>query len=139
MGDFPIGVFDVLAGQALLDAYRETLPNDRRHLLDGFRYVHLARKVVGVGSVGTRAYIVDWDHVTVWCTNTHAIVDTISVGTRPSCIAMDRDRLYVADHDGGVTAYLVASVMPALYPQLTAPSPRALVVPPARELVAAGV
>ncbi|HVQ17830.1 MAG TPA: DUF2252 domain-containing protein [Actinomycetes bacterium] len=43
---------------ALLDAYRQTLPNDRRHLLDGFRYVHLARKVVGVGSVGTRAYIV---------------------------------------------------------------------------------
>ena len=31
---------------------------DRRRLLDRFRYVHAARKVVGVGSVGTRAWIV---------------------------------------------------------------------------------
>jgi hypothetical protein len=42
----------------LLRTYRETLADDRRHLLDGYRYVHLARKVVGVGSVGTRAWIV---------------------------------------------------------------------------------
>jgi uncharacterized protein (DUF2252 family) len=41
----------------LIEAYRETLPADRRHLLDRYRYVHLARKVVGVGSVGTRAWI----------------------------------------------------------------------------------
>ncbi len=38
--------------------YRRTLPSDRRHLLERFRYVHAARKVVGVGSVGTRAWIV---------------------------------------------------------------------------------
>ena len=38
----------------LFDLYRGTLQRDRRHLLDGFRYVDLARKVVGVGSVGTR-------------------------------------------------------------------------------------
>lgn len=38
--------------------YRASLQGDRRHLLDGFRYVHGARKVVGVGSVGTRAWIV---------------------------------------------------------------------------------
>src|ERR1700712_680498 len=88
---------------------------------------------------GARAYIVDWDHVAVWCTDTHTVVDTISVGTRPSCIAMDRDRLYVADHDGGITAYRVASVMPAPYPRLTSSSPRALGVPPVRELAAAGV
>jgi uncharacterized protein (DUF2252 family) len=37
--------------------YRATLDDDRRHLLERFRYVDLARKVVGVGSVGTRAYI----------------------------------------------------------------------------------
>ncbi len=37
--------------------YRRTLPSDRRHLLERFRYVHAARKVVGVGSVGTRAWI----------------------------------------------------------------------------------
>jgi uncharacterized protein (DUF2252 family) len=39
-------------------AYAKTLPDDRRYLLDHFRYVHVARKVVGVGSVGTRAFIV---------------------------------------------------------------------------------
>ena len=38
--------------------FGRTLPNDRRHLLSEYRYVHLARKVVGVGSVGTRAWIV---------------------------------------------------------------------------------
>jgi uncharacterized protein (DUF2252 family) len=42
----------------LLRQYRATLRPDRRHLLEGFRYVDLARKVVGVGSVGTRAWIV---------------------------------------------------------------------------------
>ena len=43
--------------RAVLDEYRETLSPDRRHLLDRYRYVHTARKVVGVGSVGTRAWI----------------------------------------------------------------------------------
>ncbi len=37
--------------------YRRTLETDRRHLLEQFRFVDLARKVVGVGSVGTRAWI----------------------------------------------------------------------------------
>jgi uncharacterized protein (DUF2252 family) len=41
----------------LLAAYRESLISDRQHLLDQYRFVHLARKVVGVGSVGTRAWI----------------------------------------------------------------------------------
>ena len=39
-------------------AYRRTLTPDRRQLLERYRYVHAARKVVGVGSVGTRAWIV---------------------------------------------------------------------------------
>jgi uncharacterized protein (DUF2252 family) len=39
-------------------AYRATLQPDRRHLLERFEIVDLARKVVGVGSVGTRAFIV---------------------------------------------------------------------------------
>ena len=39
-------------------AYRATLQDDRRHLLERFEYVDAARKVVGVGSVGTRAFIV---------------------------------------------------------------------------------
>ena len=41
----------------LLRSYRSTLTPDRRRALEGFRLVDLARKVVGVGSVGTRAYI----------------------------------------------------------------------------------
>ena len=39
-------------------SYRRTLTADRRRLLERFRYAHAARKVVGVGSVGTRAWIV---------------------------------------------------------------------------------
>ena len=38
-------------------SYRRTLGGDRRRLLERYRYVDAARKVVGVGSVGTRAYI----------------------------------------------------------------------------------
>jgi uncharacterized protein (DUF2252 family) len=39
-------------------SYRATLQEDRRHLLERFQIVDMARKVVGVGSVGTRAFIV---------------------------------------------------------------------------------
>jgi uncharacterized protein (DUF2252 family) len=39
-------------------AYRATLRDDQRQLLERFEVVDVARKVVGVGSVGTRAYIV---------------------------------------------------------------------------------
>ncbi|HEY4994178.1 MAG TPA: DUF2252 domain-containing protein [Nakamurella sp.] len=38
--------------------YRSTLEDDRRHLLERFEVIDMARKVVGVGSVGTRAFIV---------------------------------------------------------------------------------
>jgi uncharacterized protein (DUF2252 family) len=41
----------------LIRSYRRTLQGDRKHLLEDFRFAHLARKVVGVGSVGTRAWI----------------------------------------------------------------------------------
>jgi len=41
----------------LLRSYRRSLRGDQRHLLEGFRFVEAARKVVGVGSVGTRAWI----------------------------------------------------------------------------------
>src|SRR5207249_5027039 len=43
--------------QLLIRSYRRTLEGDRRHLLERFRYLHAARKVVGVGSVGTRVWI----------------------------------------------------------------------------------
>ncbi|HEX5699320.1 MAG TPA: DUF2252 domain-containing protein [Rubrobacter sp.] len=43
---------------AILEGYKRTLQEDRRHLLGRYRFVDAARKVVGVGSVGTRAYVV---------------------------------------------------------------------------------
>ena len=42
----------------VLGKYRRTLQSDRRHLLEEFAMVQVARKVVGVGSVGTRAWVV---------------------------------------------------------------------------------
>jgi uncharacterized protein (DUF2252 family) len=42
---------------SVLASYLGTLAPDVRHLADGYRYVHAARKVVGVGSVGNRAWI----------------------------------------------------------------------------------
>jgi len=44
-------LFDALA------QYRHTLSGDRRRLLDKYDFVDLARKVVGVGSVGTRCWV----------------------------------------------------------------------------------
>ena len=41
----------------LIRSYSRSLPPERRHLIEQFRLVHMARKVVGVGSVGTRAWI----------------------------------------------------------------------------------
>ena len=43
--------------KALLDEYRHSLPYDRGVLFERYRFVELARKVVGVGSVGTRCWI----------------------------------------------------------------------------------
>jgi len=45
------------AMETVVGRYRDTLSVDRRRLLDRYRYVHAARKVVGVGSVGTRAWV----------------------------------------------------------------------------------
>jgi uncharacterized protein (DUF2252 family) len=41
----------------LLQEYRLSLQSDRRHLIEEFKLLEIARKVVGVGSVGTRAWI----------------------------------------------------------------------------------
>ena len=48
----PVHIEDEL--RSLIRSYRRTLATDRRVLLEDFHYVHAARKVVGVGSVGTR-------------------------------------------------------------------------------------
>jgi uncharacterized protein (DUF2252 family) len=42
----------------LIGGYRRTLETDRRYLLEQFEFTDMARKVVGVGSVGTRCWIV---------------------------------------------------------------------------------
>jgi uncharacterized protein (DUF2252 family) len=47
--------------RTVLGKYRRTLQSDRRHLLEQFTLVQLARKVVGVGSVGTRAWVLLMD------------------------------------------------------------------------------
>ena len=49
-------IYDLL--RTVLTKYRRTLQSDRKHLLDYFSLIQVARKVVGVGSVGTRAWIV---------------------------------------------------------------------------------
>jgi uncharacterized protein (DUF2252 family) len=41
----------------LVRSYRNSLQGDRRHLLERFRFVDAARKVVGVGSVAMRAWV----------------------------------------------------------------------------------
>jgi uncharacterized protein (DUF2252 family) len=46
------------AVQKVLTEYTDSMKGDRRHLLAEYRYRHLAHKVVGVGSVGTRAWVV---------------------------------------------------------------------------------
>src|SRR5262249_55607055 len=43
---------------AVLQQYHDSLPYERRYLLDRFTYVDAARQVVGVGSVGMRVYLV---------------------------------------------------------------------------------
>jgi uncharacterized protein (DUF2252 family) len=54
-GDSAAAILDEL--RALLRGYRDSLEADRRVLLEEFELHDLARKVVGVGSVGTRAWI----------------------------------------------------------------------------------
>src|SRR4051794_16390334 len=82
----------------------------------------------------TRAYIVDYDHVSVLCTLTHEVVTTVTVDARPSCVTVNSDggRLYVADYAGDVSVFSIASTLPLLYSQLVATDPIAL--PEAREL-----
>ena len=52
-------IYDLI--REVMGKYRRTLQSDRRHLLEYFSLVQVARKVVGVGSVGTRAWIVLMD------------------------------------------------------------------------------
>jgi uncharacterized protein (DUF2252 family) len=44
--------------RTILGVYKASLPEDRVRLLDRYRFADIARKVVGVGSVGTRAWVI---------------------------------------------------------------------------------
>jgi uncharacterized protein (DUF2252 family) len=44
--------------RGVIESYAESLKDDRRRLLESYTFRHIAHKVVGVGSVGTRAWIV---------------------------------------------------------------------------------
>ncbi|MET7568908.1 DUF2252 domain-containing protein [Streptomyces sp. NPDC005492] len=54
----PAGAQDMASLRKIFSDYRSTLSEERRLLLDRYRFVDAARKVVGVGSVGTRCFIV---------------------------------------------------------------------------------
>jgi uncharacterized protein (DUF2252 family) len=44
--------------RGVIESYAESLKDDRRRLLESYTFRHIAHKVVGVGSVGTRAWII---------------------------------------------------------------------------------
>ncbi|ARP69916.1 DUF2252 domain-containing protein [Streptomyces pluripotens] len=54
----PAGAPDTACLRKIFSDYRSTLSEERRQLLDRYRFVDAARKVVGVGSVGLRCFIV---------------------------------------------------------------------------------
>ena len=54
-GEQASAIYELL--RETLGKYRRTLQSDRKHLLEQFTLVQVARKVVGVGSVGTRCWI----------------------------------------------------------------------------------
>ena len=58
--DITVGVDAAVVSETLemlIESYQRTLLPNQQHLLDQYRLAHLARKVVGVGSVGTDAWI----------------------------------------------------------------------------------
>ena len=57
LGDVDLTPFE-RAIRTAIRTYSRSLPGDRRALLEQYRFVDLGRKVVGVGSVGTRAWVV---------------------------------------------------------------------------------
>jgi DNA-binding beta-propeller fold protein YncE len=85
---------------------------------------------------GSRAFVVDYDRVHVFCTENRALIGSVSVGARPACVAVGPQRLYVADYTGGITSYAVALRAQMLYAPFVA---NAVAAPSVRELVPAGV
>ena len=123
--------------------------------LDNHGVVHVvelsAGTVIGAIEVGgaptqlvltpdaTRAYVVDYDRVSVLSTVSNEIVGSIDVGVQPAAVAVRADggRLYVADYDGLVHAFHTALCVPTMYPQFAVAEP--VVAPSLFELEAVGV
>lgn len=93
--------------------------------------VAVAPTQLALGTEGTRSYVVDYGQVVVVDTEDRSIVTTIAVGARPSAIAVSANRLYIADYDGGVSAFAVHAPMPMLYSQFVAAAPAARELEPA--------
>ena len=88
---------------------------------------------------GARAYIVDYNRVTVFCTLSNQIVDTVVPNVQPSCVAVSGDgsRLYVGDCAGNVSTLSVNAPKPLLYSQFEAT--KSLPMAEVRQLESAGV
>lgn len=54
----PAGASDTASVRKIFSDYRSTLSEERRLLLDRYRFADAARKVVGIGSVGLRCFVV---------------------------------------------------------------------------------
>lgn len=83
--------------QAQFDSYRESLPPERRQLLDRFEIVDVAHKVVGVGSVGTSAWVVLFrgrdDDDPLLLQMKQATTSVLEQGCPPSTFATDGERV----------------------------------------------
>lgn len=68
---------------------------------------------------GERAYLVSDESVTMLCTLTQDVIDTVNVATQPSCVVESRDgkHLYIADYSGAVTVAPIAANVEAGEPR----------------------
>jgi YVTN family beta-propeller protein len=64
-----------------------------------------------VSGDGDRAYLVSHDNVTMLCTLTQDVIDSVNVATQPSCVVESRDGkyLYIADYSGAITVAPIAA------------------------------
>lgn len=87
-----------------------------------------------LSAVGDRVYVVTPEAVLVIDTGICQVVDTIDIGVEPSCVteSADGSRLYVADFDGRVALFSVASTTRSLLARMS--TPEVLTGPNVREL-----
>lgn len=73
-----------------------------------------------LSSGGDRVYVVNGRQIAVMCAATREIIATVSLDTEPTCIneSCDGKRIFIADYDGRVTAYSVASTTEPAAPAL---------------------